>query len=82
MLQSVISNTATLTVDMKITSGMLISDCETKKLNFKCLHYSHKYTPFQELAIAQRIPRQSTVITMEYTEFLTIDCDVSDGDYI
>ncbi|XP_052212325.1 uncharacterized protein LOC127831379 isoform X1 [Dreissena polymorpha] len=30
---------------------------------------------FGELAIAQRIPRQSTVITMEYTEFLTIDCD-------
>lgn len=28
-----------------------------------------------ELAIAHRIPRQSTVLTMEYTEFLTIDCD-------
>ncbi|XP_060558427.1 uncharacterized protein LOC132718728 isoform X2 [Ruditapes philippinarum] len=30
---------------------------------------------FGELAIAHRIPRQSTVLTMEYTEFLTIDCD-------
>ncbi|KAL4226762.1 hypothetical protein ACF0H5_014742 [Mactra antiquata] len=30
---------------------------------------------FGELAIARRIPRQSTVLTMEYTEFLTIDCD-------
>ncbi|XP_052780993.1 uncharacterized protein LOC128217708 isoform X2 [Mya arenaria] len=30
---------------------------------------------FGELSIAHRTNRQSTVITMEYTEFLTIDCD-------